>query len=114
MGKKNKDFYVSVMSECIKSTYEWWGTDIMSMYSMIEKRFPNATKAGVENNYERAKELNGCFAWNCGDNVVKSKEERELAEYMFCIEDKGTNNFQDALQERILAAHAAGIGINDL
>ena len=73
-----------------------------------------ATKAGVENNYERAKELNGCFAWNCGDNVVKSKEERELAEYMFCIEDKGTNNFQDALQERILAAHAAGIGINDL
>lgn len=23
-----------------------------------------ATKAGVENNYERAKELNGCFAWN--------------------------------------------------
>lgn len=61
-----------------------------------------ATKAGVENNYERAKELNGCFAWNCGDNVVKSKEERELAEYMFCIEDKGTNNFQDALQERSL------------
>lgn len=39
MGKKNKDFYVSVMSECIKSTYEWWGTDIMSMYSMIEKGF---------------------------------------------------------------------------
>ena len=73
-----------------------------------------AVKAGVENNFERAKELNGCFAWNCGQDVVKSKEESELAKYMFCIDDEGTDSLQDALQGRILAARTAGIGIDDL
>lgn len=73
-----------------------------------------AIKAGVENNYERAKELNGCFAWNWGDGVVKSEEERDLAQYLFCIEDEGSDGLRDALQGRILAAREAGIGINDL
>lgn len=73
-----------------------------------------AIKAGVENNYERAKELNGCFAWNCNHDVVKSKEESELAMYMFCMEDEGSDSLQKALQGRILAARAAGIGIDDL
>lgn len=73
-----------------------------------------AIKAGVENNYERAKKLNGCFAWNGGLDVVKSKEESELAKYMFCIHDEDVDIFQDTLEERILAARAAGIGINDL
>lgn len=45
MSKKNKDFYVWTMEECIKSTYECWGIDMMSMYDNIKKDFPNATKA---------------------------------------------------------------------
>ena len=53
-----------------------------------------AIKAGVENNYERVKELNGCFAWNCGDDVVKTEEERELAKYMFLIEEESPSNLE--------------------
>ena len=43
MSGQNKDFYVWTMAECIKSTYEWWGIDMMSMFDNIEKDFPNAT-----------------------------------------------------------------------
>ncbi len=71
-----------------------------------------AIKAGVENNFERAKELNGCFAWNCGDGVVKSEEERNLAQYMFCMSDE--DDLRESLKGRIAAARAAGIDINDL
>ena len=71
-----------------------------------------AVKAGVEDNFERAKELNGCFAWNCGDGVVKSEEERNLAQYLFILDD--SDSYKDALKGRIAAARAAGIGINDL
>ena len=45
MSRKDKDFYVWTMAECIKDTYEWWGIDMMSMYDHIKKDFPNATKA---------------------------------------------------------------------
>lgn len=45
MSKKNKDFYVWTMTECIKSTYENWGTDMMSMYSEISRDFPKAIEA---------------------------------------------------------------------
>lgn len=45
MSKKDKNFYVWTMNECIKSTYENWGIDMMSMYSHIRKDFPNAAKA---------------------------------------------------------------------
>jgi len=45
MSKKDKNFYVWTMAECIKSTYENWGLDMMSMYSHIKKDFPNAAKA---------------------------------------------------------------------
>ena len=45
MSKKDKDFYVWTMAECIKDTYEWWVIDMMSMYDHIKKDFPNATKA---------------------------------------------------------------------
>lgn len=45
MSKKDKDFYVWTMAQCIKSTYEWWGIDMMSMYDNIKKDFPNATVA---------------------------------------------------------------------
>ena len=45
MSKKDKDFYVWTMAECIKNTYEWWGIDMISMYDHIKKDFPNATKA---------------------------------------------------------------------
>lgn len=45
MSKKDQNFYVWTMAECIKDTYENWGIDMMSMYSHIRKDFPNATKA---------------------------------------------------------------------
>jgi len=45
MNKKSKDFYVWTMANCIKSIYEEWGIDMMSMYDNIKKDFPNATKA---------------------------------------------------------------------
>lgn len=45
MSKKDKDFYVWTMAECVKDTYEWWGLDMMSMYDNIKKDFPNATAA---------------------------------------------------------------------
>lgn len=45
MSKKDQDFYVWTMGECIKDTYENWGIDMMSMYSNIRKDFPNAAKA---------------------------------------------------------------------
>ena len=44
MSKKDKDFYVWELTEC-KSSYEWWGIDMMSMYDHIKKDFPNATQA---------------------------------------------------------------------
>ena len=45
MSKKDKDFYVWTMAECIKSTYEEWGIDMMSMFDNIKEDFPNATAA---------------------------------------------------------------------
>lgn len=55
MSKKGKDFYVWAMAECIKSTYEWWGIDMMSMYDNIKKNFPNAT-AAIHKMYDSLKE----------------------------------------------------------
>ena len=43
-----------------------------------------AVAAGIENNFKRAKELNGCIACDCGDGVIKNEAERKLAMYMFC------------------------------
>lgn len=57
MSKKDKDFYVWTMAECIKSTYEWWGTDMMSMYDNIKEDFPNATKA-IHKMYAKLKKPN--------------------------------------------------------
>lgn len=45
MSVKDKDFYIWTMAECIKTTYEWWGIDMMSMYEELEKDFPNAVEA---------------------------------------------------------------------
>lgn len=45
MKKQSKDFYIWTMAECIKTTYEWWGTDMMSMYNNIRKDFVNAAEA---------------------------------------------------------------------
>ena len=50
MERKSKDFYVWVLSECIKDTYEWWGNDMMSMYDRIKQDFPNAAQA-IQNMY---------------------------------------------------------------
>lgn len=55
MSKKDKNFYVWTMAECIKSTYEWWGIDMMSMYDNIKADFPNATVA-VHKMYKDLKE----------------------------------------------------------
>lgn len=45
MNKKDKNFYVWTMEECIKNTYEWWGIDMMSMYENIQKDFSSAAEA---------------------------------------------------------------------
>ena len=71
-----------------------------------------AMKACVVNNFKRAKELNGCFQWNCGEGVVKTKEEYELAKYMFCVLDSDVT--QSISQERIQIAHSAGIETSNL
>ena len=57
MSKKDKNFYVWTMQECIKSTYEYWGIDMMSMYDNIKKDFPNASKA-IQKMYEDFKNEN--------------------------------------------------------
>lgn len=44
-SKQDKDFYVWVMENCIKTTYEWWGIDMTSMFSHVEEDLPNAAKA---------------------------------------------------------------------
>lgn len=72
-----------------------------------------AIKAGVENNPQRAQELNGCFEINCGDGVVQSEAERELAQYLFCADFDG-EGMRSAIAGRIAAARAAGISVNDL
>ena len=72
-----------------------------------------AIKAGVETDSKRAQELNGCFAINCGDGVVQSEAERELAMYLFCT-DFDEDGIRSAIQGRIAAARVAGISINDL
>ena len=45
MTKKDKNFYIWTLKDCIKSTYEYWGIDMMSMYKNIEKDFPIAAVA---------------------------------------------------------------------
>ena len=68
-----------------------------------------AVAAGVENNFKRARELNGCIAWDCGDGVIKNKAERELAMYMFCTITK--EEIKTSIQERCIAAKSAGMDI---
>lgn len=55
MSKKDKEFYVWTMAECIKSTYEWWGIDMMSMYGNIKEDFPNAI-AAIHKMYDNLRE----------------------------------------------------------
>ena len=45
------------MGNCIKSTYEWWGIDMMSMYDNIKKDFPNATEA-IHRMYDKLRKPN--------------------------------------------------------
>ena len=45
MTKKDKNFYIWTLKDCIKSTYEYWGIDMMSMYKNFEKDFPIAAVA---------------------------------------------------------------------
>ena len=71
-----------------------------------------AIKAGVENDFERAKELNGCIAVNFGKGVIQSEEERKLAKYMFCYVD--ADDFRSHLEQRCTMAKAAGIPLSDL
>lgn len=57
MNKKDKNFYVWTMAECIKSTYEEWGIDMTSMYDYIKKSFPNVITA-INKIYNDLKEPN--------------------------------------------------------
>ena len=68
-----------------------------------------AVAAGIENNFKRAKELNGCIAQNCGDDVIKNEDERELAMYMFCNITK--EEIKTSIQGRCIAAQSAGVDI---
>ena len=60
MSGQNKEFYVWTMAECIKSSYECWGVDMMSMFDNIEKDFPNATEA-IKKMYSNF-EAQNCYA----------------------------------------------------
>lgn len=71
-------------------------------------------KAGLENNPERVKKLDGAFAIDCAEGVVKSKEERELAKHLYVHDYRHPHSLNDALRGRIIAAKEAGIGLNDL
>ena len=71
-----------------------------------------AVKAGIENNFKRVQELEGCFAWNFGKDVIKSEDESDFALYMFCMTDNG--EMDEVFQQRAQAARRAGISINDL
>ncbi len=53
----DKDFYVWTMAECIKSTYEWWGIDMISMYDNIQEDFPNTIEA-IQKMYKNFKAPN--------------------------------------------------------
>lgn len=44
MVKRDLDYYADIYEE-VKSTYENWGIDMMSMYSHIEEDCPNAAEA---------------------------------------------------------------------
>lgn len=54
MTKKDKNFYIWTLENCIKSTYEYWGIDMISMYKSIEKDFPIAAVA-INNIYPSLK-----------------------------------------------------------
>ena len=72
-----------------------------------------AIKAGVEKNPKRVKELLGCFGTNCGDGVVRSEAERDLAKYLFSM-PFDEEAISEAIRGRIAAAVAAGIDLDDL
>ena len=76
-------------------------------------------KAGCT--YERACQLNGCIAVNCGKEVIKSDAERELAMYMFNpfsdsydIEIDEEDMQDSHITGRIIAAKRARISTSDL
>ena len=64
-----------------------------------------AIKAGVVDNFKRVQELNGCLAVNCGDGVIQTEEERELAIYLFC----SNSDYKAAIEGRRLIARSAQI-----
>ena len=66
-------------------------------------------KAGLENNPERVKELDGAFAWNFAKDVVCSKAEEELALHLFAYNYRHPDSLKDALNARMLVAKEAGI-----
>lgn len=41
----DREFYLWAYEECVKDTYEGWGTDMMSKYENVKKDFPNAAIA---------------------------------------------------------------------
>ena len=60
MYKKDKEFYIWTMAECIKDTYEYLGLDIMSLYCNISKEFPNAIEA-IHKMYSNFKSRKDCY-----------------------------------------------------
>lgn len=60
MKRKNKKFYIWAMYECIKTTYEQWGLDMMSMYKNIKRDFPNAALA-IKKMYSEFNNSTDCY-----------------------------------------------------
>ena len=72
-----------------------------------------AVKAGIEDDFKRASELEGCVEWNGGKDVIKSEAEEEFAIYVtFGLSDEKETN--EMFQQRAEAARRAGISVNDL
>lgn len=66
-------------------------------------------KAGLENNPERVKELDGAFAWNFAREIVRSKAEEELALHLFAYDYRHPDSLNNILKARIAIAKEAGI-----
>ena len=72
-----------------------------------------AIKAGIENDFKRASELEGCVEWNGGKDIIKSEAEEEFAIYVtFGLSDEKETN--EIFQQRVESARRAGISVNDL
>jgi len=63
------------------------------------------TKAGLENNPERVRELDGALPWSFCLGADKSDAEKELVIHLFVHEYNKPNTFCDDSEKRLLMAN---------